>query len=241
MKMYNGYEFYFTINGEVLVLPITPSELTIKNGSKNKVVTLINDGDINILKSPSLTDIEFEARFPMRKYPYSREPLFFEDYLKKFTRVKESKKPFRFKVTRATPDGKETWGTDWLVALEELETYESADNGDDVIVKFKLKQYKEYGVKTVQVENQVPTSTSTSDTVRSTENAPSSELTTYPIKSGDTLCSIAKYFYGNAKLYTKILEANRTGLDNEAKKHGKQSSSNGHWIYVGYTLTIPPK
>lgn len=241
MKMYNGYEFYFTINGEVLVLPITPSELTIKTGSKNKVVTLINDGDINILKSPTLVEITFEARFPMRKYPYSREPLYFEDYLEKFTKAKESKKPIRFKVARSTPNGKGTWGSDWLVGLEELETYESADNGDDVIVKFKLKQYKEYGVKTVQVENQVPNSTSTSDTPRTNENPPASEPTTYPIKSGDTLWSIAKYFYGNGALYTKILNANKTGLDNEAKKHGKQSSSDGHWIYPNYVLTIPPK
>lgn len=239
--MYNGYEFYFNINGEVLVLPITPSELTIKSGSKNKVVTLINEGDINILKSPSLTEIEFEARFPMRKYPYSREPLNFEEYLTKFTTVKESKKPIRFNVARSTPNGRGTWGSTFLVALEEFETYESADEGDDVIARFKLKQYKEYGVKTVKVENQAPTSTSTSNIVKSNENAPSSETTTHPIKSGETLWSIAKQHYGNGALYTKILNANKTGLDNEAKKHGKQSSSNGHWIYPNYVLTIPPK
>ena len=93
--MYNGYDFNFKIGNELLTLPITPEELTIKVGSNNKVVTLINEGDINILKCPSLIEFEFDARFPMRKYPYSREPEFFEDYLNKFTELKTSKKSFR--------------------------------------------------------------------------------------------------------------------------------------------------
>ena len=71
--MTNGYDFYFKDGSDVLTFPITPSELSIKVGSNNKVVTLINEGDINILKSPALIEVEFEARFPMRKYPYSRE------------------------------------------------------------------------------------------------------------------------------------------------------------------------
>lgn len=64
----NGYNVY--MGG--LLLPITPSEITISNGSNNKTITLINEGDVNILKSPALTEISFEARFPMRNYPYSK-------------------------------------------------------------------------------------------------------------------------------------------------------------------------
>jgi len=78
--MYNGYLFYFECDSDVLTFPITPSELSINVGSKNKVVTLISEGDINILKSPSLTEIEFEARFPMRQYPYARPVQSFVDY-----------------------------------------------------------------------------------------------------------------------------------------------------------------
>ena len=85
---YLGYDFYFKIDNEVLTLPITPESLEIKIGSNNKVITLINEGDVNILKSPSLVEFEFEARFPMRKYPYSRNSLNFESYLNKFTDLK---------------------------------------------------------------------------------------------------------------------------------------------------------
>ena len=55
-----GYNFYFSDGSDVLTFPITPGELNIKVGSNNKVVTLINEGDINILKSPSLIEVEFD-------------------------------------------------------------------------------------------------------------------------------------------------------------------------------------
>jgi nucleoid-associated protein YgaU len=235
-----GYNFFFGDGGDVLTFPITPAELTIKVGSKNSVVTLINGEDINILKSPGLTEVEFEARFPMRKYPYSRNPEDFQTYFDKFKELKEKKKSFQFIVTRTTPNGKRLWDTNILVALEDFTIKESADEGDDVLIDFKLKQWKHYGVTTIKVQQKAPDTTSTSNTNRAETNT-TTDVKTHPIKSGETLWSIAKYHYGNGSLYTKIFEANKTGLDNEAKKHGKQSSSNGHWIYPNYVLTIPPK
>ena len=233
-----GYIFYFDLGSELLTFPITPGELTITSGSKNSVVTLINEGDINVLKSPSLTEVEFTARFPMRKYPYSREPLNFEDYLRIFEDLKGNKKSFRFIVARSTPGGKKTWGTNLLVALEDVSINESADEGDDVLVSFKLKQFKEYGVKTIKIIDTVPTTTSTSEQPRADDNK-ASEQKTYVVKKGDCLWNIAKAYYGNGAKYTVIYEANKNIIESTAKKYGKKSSSNGHWIYPGTTLIIP--
>lgn len=235
--MTNGYNFYFADGSDVLTFPITPGELDIKVGSNNKVITLINEGDINILKSPSLTEIEFEARFPMRKYPYSREVSKFEDYFDKFKELKEDKKSFRFIVARMTPSGKRLWDTNLLVALEDFSINENADEGDDVLVTFQLKQYKEYGVK-VLPKSKDKTSTSTSKKPRPKgNNAPKSEA--YTVKSGDCLWNIAKKYYGSGAKYTVIYNVNKTVIENTAKKYGKKSSSNGHWIYPGAKLTIP--
>lgn len=235
--MTNGYNFYFADGSDVLTFPITPGELDIKIGSNNKVITLINEGDINVLKSPSLTEIEFEARFPMRKYPYSRNVSKFETYFDKFQELKEDKKSFRFVVARMTPSGKRLWDTNILVALEDFSINENADEGDDVLITFQLKQYKEYGVK-VLPKSKVKTSTSTSKKPRPKgNNAPKSE--TYTVKSGDCLWNIAKKYYGNGAKYTVIYNANKTAIENDAKKHGKNSSKSGHWIWPGLKLTIP--
>lgn len=236
--MTNGYEFYFKIGSNVLTFPITPPELKIKVGSNNKVVTLISEGDVNILKSPSLIEVEFEARFPMRKYPYSRTVSKFQTYYDMFSELKENRKSFRFIVARTTPNGKRTWDTNLLVALEDFTITENAEEGDDVLVEFKLKQFKEYGVKTIQTKKSQPQTTSTSSEARSTDNKTSSSQT-YTVKSGDCLWNIAKKFYGKGSEWTKIYEANKSAIEEDAKKHGKSSSSNGHWIWSGLKLIIP--
>ena len=236
-----GYNFYFSDKSNekliILTFPITPSELTIKVGSNNKTITLINEGDINILKSPSLIEVEFDARFPMRQYPYSREFTEFQTYYDKFKELKEKKKPFRFIVTRNTPNGVPTWDTNLLMALEEFELSESADEGDDVIISFKLKQYKEYGIKTLPSSYLKPT-TSTADKPRS-DDGKGTTSSVYTVKSGDCLWNIAKAAYGSGSKYKTIYNANKSAIEADAKKHGKKSSSNGHWIWPGLKLTIP--
>lgn len=232
-----GYNFYFKDGSNVLTLPITPSELTIKVGSNNKVVTLINEGDINILKSPSLVEVEFEARFPMRKYPYSRNVSNFQTYFKTFEELKEKKKSFRFIVARTTPNGKRTWDTNLLVALEDFELDESADEGDDVLVTFRLKQYKEYGVKKLP-NSYLKNTTSTSNKSRNNDSKGSTS-SVYTVKSGDCLWNISKAAYGDASKWKVIYETNKSAIESDAKKHGKKSSSNGHWIWPGLKLTIP--
>jgi hypothetical protein len=219
------------------LFPITPGKLNIKVGSNNKVVTLISEGDINILKSPSLTDIEFEARFPMRDYPYSRAGFDFKIFHEKLVELKEQKKSFRFVVARSTTGGKPTWDTNLLVALEDFEVTEDADEGDDVLIEFKLKQYKEYGIKSIT------TNTNTNKPTATKEKRPSEKDTskpkTYTIKNGDTLWAIAKAELGNGAKWETIYKENKKAIDDAARKHGKNSSSYGHWIYAGTTLTIP--
>jgi len=58
-----------------------------------------------------------------------------------------------------------------------------------------------------------------------TATAPSME--TYVVKSGDSLSKIAQHYYGDAKAYSKIFEANRDIL------------SNPDLIQPGQTLKIP--
>lgn len=61
----------------------------------------------------------------------------------------------------------------------------------------------------------------------------------YPVKSGDTLWTIAVSNYGNGTQYMKIYNANKSVIESTAKKHGYRSSDNGKWIFPGTVLKIP--
>lgn len=247
--MTNGYEMYFDTPDGLLTFPITPSELNIKVGSKNETVTLINEGDINILKSPSLIEVEFEARFPMRKYPYSKDPLPFDEYLDIINKTKTSKKPFRFIVARRTVGGKRTWDTNLLMALESYDITESTDNGDDVLISFTLKQYKEYGVKILStsagkntsftkptflgllssVTEPTTTTTSTSATKRQS-NGKTKLPTKHKVKETDNLELLAKVYYGEGTKFDgarMLYDANEPTLVLARKKASSPSSGSG--------------
>jgi len=63
-----AYYFYL---GEMLC-PIAPSKLQLNVENNNKTVTLINEGEINILKQAGLTEISFDLLFPNVKYPFAK-------------------------------------------------------------------------------------------------------------------------------------------------------------------------
>ncbi len=77
--------------------------------------------------------------------------------------------------------------------------------------------------------------------VEQAEESSTAAGTSYTVVSGDTLWSIAKSLYGNGMEYEKIYTANKDTIEETAKQRGKADSSNGHWIFPGTTLTIPPK
>ena len=67
----------------------------------------------------------------------------------------------------------------------------------------------------------------------------SAKSKTYTVVSGDTLWKISTQFLESGANYMQIYNANSGTIEGAAKSHGKTSSSNGHWIYPGTTLTIP--
>ena len=145
----------YSIYLDKILLPIAPSKIKIGFSSQNKTLNLINDGEINILKDPGLLDIEFDAMLPNTKYPFSIYKDGFESadkFIDRINKLKTDKKPFQFIVTRTRPDGTPLFNTNIKVSLEEYEINEDAEEGFDVILSIKLKQYKPYSTKKIKIE-----------------------------------------------------------------------------------------
>lgn len=223
-----GYDFYL---GRVL-LPVPPEKLQIKINGSNKTITLMNDGEINILKNAGLTDIEFEVDIPQVRYPYAKYKAGFQNasyFLEQFERMKQEKKPLSFIVSRSTPGGKSLFDTNMKVSVENYMLTENAKNGFDITVKMVLKQYRYYGLKTVSIlentKSEAPVAAV--ETKRETKEPPKVSQP-YTVKKGDCLWAIAKRFYGNGSLYTRIYSANQGIIGGDPNR-----------IYPGQVLTIP--
>ena len=217
---------YYFYMGNVL-LPIAPEKLTLKIKNTNKTMTLINEGEVNFLREAGLTELEFDVLIPSVRYSFAKydggfkSAAYFTDH---FEKLKTSKEPFQFVVSRKKADGALLFDTDMTVSMESYTVKESAKEGFDMTVSIKLKQYRAYGTKIVKVSN----NTASVTTQRQTTNSPEPKKeTTYTVKSGDCLWNIAKAIYGDGSKYTKIYEAN------------KDKITNANLIYVGQVLIIP--
>lgn len=199
-------------------LPVTPGRLQIKTKNQNKTINLINEGEVNLLKSPGLREITFDAMIPQVRYPFAYYNLGFLNapfFLQHFEKLKADKKPFQFIVVRILPRGLPTFTTNIKVGLEEYAILEDANNGQDLTVNIKLKEYKNFGTKIFDYDPE--TETATIKITRSTDTAP--DIKTYVAKAGDTLWSVAKQFLGDGGKYLDLMRLNK--LNNNTLEPGQ--------------------
>lgn len=184
----------------VLPLPVTPSALNIKTPSMNKTISLINEGEINIPKSPGLREISFEFLLPqIQKYPFANYQIgryTASLMIPLINALKNTLLPFQFIVVRLSPAGKILYFTNIKCLIEDYEYDEDAEeHGLDVMCSITLKEYKEYGTKSVSLKEVNGQKVATKTTTRSTsgKETPTSVKTT----KNDTIPNIAKKYTGD--------------------------------------------
>ncbi|MGE7916332.1 LysM peptidoglycan-binding domain-containing protein [Lysinibacillus xylanilyticus] len=218
--MYN-----FFIDG--VQFPVAPSEMTTKINGRNETIVLMNDGEVNVIKKPGLTDIEFEVLLPNVKYPFAVYPNGFQPatfYLEKLEKLKFSDKPFRFIVNRMMPNNKLLFDTNMTMTIEDYEIKESAEDGFDVTVSIQLKQYRAYGNKRIVIQPTTKPSSTTNTTTTQKAVVEQKRPTTgkdkpktHTVVKGDTLWAIAKKYLGDGSKYTELAKLNNISNPNVIK------------------------
>jgi len=207
-------EFWLKQGEEALQLPVKPSEFNVTVAHRNTVVNVIQLGDINLMGKTGLREIALSSFFPDKDYHFSnnfgrKQPIAYVNQLEGW---RKSGKPIRVIITDLLN----------MEATIESFAWGERDATGDIYYTLALKEYKK--IKTKSATNTVATGQSTTRETKATE---SSSGKTYTVKQGDCLWSIAKRFYGNGALYTKIYNAN------------KDKIKNPDLIYAGQVLTIP--
>ncbi len=208
------YDFYI----DSLMLPFAPAKLTLSIDGANKTVDLINIGQVNILKNPKLTDIEFEFTLPNEKYSYVKNFKEQTVYLSKLEELITSKKPFRFIVSRVKSQGSFLDDTNMLVSLESYKIIEDAKEGFDIVIAVKLRQYREFGTKKVTIIQDKKKPGNKKVSVKSKNKRTSkTPAKTYTVKHGDTLWAICKKHLGDGEKYKEVAKKNNISNPNVIK------------------------
>ncbi len=228
-----------------VLFPVTPGKLQVNINGANKTITLINEGEVNLIKTPGLTDISTEVLLPtLTRYPFAvyldefHTPDWYLDHLEKW---KQSREPVAFKMLRESPEAEwksrsTLWSTDFLVTIEDYKIEEdAAEQGFDVVVSITMKQYRDWGAKKLLRRPKGKTKYQKLSVKKSRRSKSSAK--SYIVKKGDSLMTIAKKQLGNGSRWKEIYKLNKSTIETRAKKKGKPG--NGQWVFPGEKLKLP--
>lgn len=232
-----GYRVYV----DDLLLPVPPAKLELSIQNRNKTMELVSGGQINILKTPGLSEVKFTALLPNQPYHFALYADGFRNanyFLAGLEGLKVNRKHFPLRVIRTGPGGDTVMeSTSLTVSLEDYAIREDAEQlGTDMAVDLTFKQYEPYATKTYVLSGD----TSATE-VKQREVTLTTGQETYTLQDGDTLYTLSKKLYGTGDMQEAIYELNKDVIEEAAKKDGLESSSNGNVVYAGTVLKLPPK
>ncbi len=221
--------------------PVAPKAIKTKIKNKNETITLINDGEINQLKTAGLTELSLELMLPQpTSYSFAVYPSGFQPaayYLGVLEELKTGKEPFQFIVSR-TYGNTTLFDTNLTVSLEDYTIKEDKSDGPDIMVEINLKQFRDGSTKVLTTKTAADgTKTATVESARATTGK--TKESSYTVKNGDTLSYIARKYLQDSGRYGELYQLNKEVIEAAAKKQGQDSSGGGSKLYPGTVLQLP--
>lgn len=202
------YRLYLKQDGNQILLPVTPAEIEMKTGNRNKAVYILNFGEMNLAKKPGLQEIRFTALLPGRRCSFVQTEDGFHEpeyFLNCFKEYKAAAKPVQLILFRRLADGTQLFCGNMDVLLEDYTVTEKGGEQGDFWVEMCWKEWKtaksiRYSVKGQNGGNVL--------VEQGQERQAKTPAATYTVKKGDCLWNIAKKQLGDGAKYKEIAQKN---------------------------------
>ena len=217
----SNYKMTLIVGGREINIPVLPAKLNVSSPGKNERVTVLELGEVLLLRKKGLRILSWESFFPVSKAPYTvgqiRDPVSIVQAIQK---ARDQKSPVRFLITGTDLD------CNLRMGIDSFEYEERSGELGDLYYTIKLYEWKDISPKRIVLPEKKEEPAKTQEPER--PGTPEQTSKTYTVKPGDCLWNIAKAIYGKGSDYTKIYNANKGVI-----------GSNPNLIYAGQVITIP--
>lgn len=203
------YRIYLKQEATQALLPVTPSEIRTKTGSRNKAVYILNFGEMNIAKKPGLQEISFTILLPGRVYSFVQTEGEFHEpeyFLNLFREFKAAGKPVQLIVFRRLADGSQIFCGNTEVLLEDYTVTEKGGEQGDFWVDLEWKEYR--GAKSIRYDMKPGADGQAALIEQGQAREVKTAAASYTVRKGDCLWTIAKRELGDGTRYREIAEKN---------------------------------
>lgn len=231
----SSYAVFFGYNKDknVFRLPTNPEQIEISSTQAIEKYEILKLGQIAVPGELELKEYSFECEFPRDERFYIETHSNFKNadwYLSRFEFWRNKKVPFRFIAGRTDDGTKDTMDYDsinTLCLIEELTITEKAGEEGDKYVSFKLLEYREFSKQPGTIKIVKKKAKKTKKSSKETPKASPKSNGYHIVKSGESLWTIAKKYYGNGARNNIIYSANKSKIKNP------------NMLTVGQKLKIP--
>ncbi len=217
----SNYKMTLIVGGREINIPVLPAKLNVSSPGKNERVTVLELGEVLLLRKKGLRILSWESFFPVSKAPYTvgqiRDPVSIVQAIQK---ARDQKSPVRFLITGTDLD------CNLRMGIDSFEYEERSGELGDLYYTIKMYEWKDISPKRIVLPEKKEEPAKTQEPERA--GTPEQTSKTYTVKPGDCLWNIAKAIYGKGSDYTKIYNANKGVI-----------GSNPNLIYAGQVFTIP--
>ena len=225
-------DIYITaIDGnDEIQIPWLPEKIDFNANDKLMAsYSILDSGEVNIPSGRNLRGFSWSSIFPGEGHsdlPFLRtewkDPKTYQGTLSRWL---QKGTPLRLLIT-GTPINHDVYLASYSV--------EYAGGHGDYAYSVSFIEKRDIIIQGKKTTDASTTATNASNSAKSA----SPQSLTYTIKSGDTLWAIAQKHLGSGAKYSTLYSLNKTIIEETAKKHGKNSSDGGHWIYPGTIIKL---